>query len=86
MRIFVALGAGALFGFGLALCGMLDPTRIRGFLDIAGQFDPTLAFVLAGAVTVSGAGYLISRRLKHLPNCHFWVPVSVQVPFRESIG
>jgi uncharacterized membrane protein YedE/YeeE len=58
-----ALAAGAIFGFGLSLSGMLDPARVRGFLDIAGHFDPSLAFVLAGAVAVFGLGYLISRRL-----------------------
>ncbi|WP_026606015.1 YeeE/YedE family protein [Methylocapsa acidiphila] len=60
-----ALGAGAIFGFGLALSGMLDPARVRGFLDIGGAFDPSLAFVLVGAVTVSSLGYLVSRRLQH---------------------
>ena len=64
-RAFVALLAGAIFGFGLSLSGMLDPARVRGFLDIAGHFDPSLAFVLAGAVAVSSAGCLISRRLRH---------------------
>ena len=63
-RIFVGLIAGAMFGFGLSLSGMLDPARVRGFLDVAGHFDPSLAFVLAGAVAVSGVGYLISRVLR----------------------
>jgi uncharacterized membrane protein YedE/YeeE len=64
-RFVVALAAGVIFGFGLSLSGLLDPARVRGFLDVAGNFDPTLAFVLAGAVAVSTAGYLISRRLRH---------------------
>jgi uncharacterized protein len=38
-RIFAALASGVIFGFGLSLSGMLDPARVRGFLDIAGQFD-----------------------------------------------
>ncbi len=64
MRFLVAVGAGGLFGFGLSLSGMLDPRRVRGFLDIFGDFDPTLAFVLLGAVSVSAAGYLLSRRMR----------------------
>ena len=53
----VAAGAaGALFGAGLALAGMTDPRRILGFLDIAGDFDPTLAWVLASALLVSAVG------------------------------
>ena len=63
-QLAVALLSGLIFGFGLALSGMLDPARVRGFLDLFGHFDPSLAFVLAGAVAVSGAGYALSRRLK----------------------
>ncbi len=62
-RTLVALLAGTIFGFGLALGGMLDPSVIRGFLDFFGDFDPRLGFVFAGAVAVSMAGYAISRRL-----------------------
>jgi uncharacterized protein len=40
VRIFVAFAAGTIFSFGLSLSGMLDPARVRGFLDIAGHFDP----------------------------------------------
>ncbi len=74
-RILVSMAAGAVFGFGLALSGMLDPARIRGFLDIFGQFDPSLAFVLAGAVMVSSAGSLMSRRLSRpLLDRSFYLP------------
>ncbi|MBA3930843.1 MAG: transporter, partial [Xanthomonas sp.] len=46
-----ALLSGALFGLGLAMSGMTDPRIVLGFLDVFGDFDPTLAFVLGGAVT-----------------------------------
>ncbi len=49
-RIAVALFAGALFGAGLVLSGMADPLRVHGFLDLGGAWDPTLAFVMAGAL------------------------------------
>jgi uncharacterized membrane protein YedE/YeeE len=62
-RALAALLAGTLFGFGLALGGMLDPSVIRNFLDFFGPFDPRLGFVFAGAVAVSAAGYAVSRRL-----------------------
>jgi uncharacterized membrane protein YedE/YeeE len=58
-----SLASGLIFGFGLSLSGMLDPARVRGFLDVAGNFDPTLLFVLTGAVAVSAAGFLASRRM-----------------------
>ncbi len=63
MRIASAALAGLVFGIGLALSGMLDPERVLGFLDIAGgAWDPTLVFVLAGAVGVSAIGYGLTRR------------------------
>jgi uncharacterized membrane protein YedE/YeeE len=58
-----ALVAGVLFGAGLSLSGMLDPARVLGFLDVAGAWDPSLAFVLGGAVGVSAIGYAVSRRM-----------------------
>jgi uncharacterized membrane protein YedE/YeeE len=61
-RTAVALGAGVLFGLGLALGGMLDPAIVRGFLDIAGDFDPRLGFVFAGALAVSASGAALARR------------------------
>lgn len=58
-----ALVSGALFGFGLAMSGMTDPRRVLGFLDVFGDFDPTLAFVLGGAVTTTTLlfGYVLRR-------------------------
>lgn len=64
LRIFVALSAGLLFGLGLAMSGMLDPARVLGFLDVAGDWDPSLAFVLAGAVAVSMLSYLVRGRME----------------------
>ena len=48
-----ALVSGALFGLGLAVSGMTDPQRILGFLDVSGDFNPALLFVLGGAVTTT---------------------------------
>lgn len=48
-----ALASGALFGAGLAMSGMTDPRRVLGFLDLFGDFDPTLLFVLGGAVATT---------------------------------
>lgn len=61
-RLALALTAGALFGFGLSLSGMVDPARVSGFLDVAsGHWDPSLIFVLGGAVMVAVPGVLLSR-------------------------
>ncbi|WP_279357604.1 YeeE/YedE family protein [Methylobacterium indicum] len=64
LRLAAALLSGLLFGIGLAMSGMLDPARVRGFLDVTGAWDPTLAFVLAGAVTASSLGTALARRLR----------------------
>jgi uncharacterized membrane protein YedE/YeeE len=53
MRMIVALFAGALFGLGLAVSGMMNPAKVIGFLDVAGGWDPTLAFVMGGALLVT---------------------------------
>ena len=52
-RMIVALFAGALFGLGLAVSGMTNPAKVIGFLDVAGEWDPTLAFVMGGALLVT---------------------------------
>lgn len=52
-----ALVAGLVFGFGLVISGMSNPAKVLNFLDIAGTWDPSLAFVMAGAVAVTSIGY-----------------------------
>ncbi len=59
-----ALLSGLLSGIGLAMSGLLDPARVRGFLDVTGAWDSTLAFVLAGAVTASSLGTALARSLR----------------------
>lgn len=64
MRIALpSLVAGTLFGAGLALGGMTDPARVRGFLDLFGDWDPTLAFVMGGAVIVMAIVWRIVPRM-----------------------
>lgn len=62
-RFIAACVSGVLFGFGLALSETLDPSRVRGFLNVFGPWDPSLAFVLAGAVATAMVGVWLSRRL-----------------------
>ncbi|KPH78346.1 MULTISPECIES: YeeE/YedE family protein [Bosea] len=64
-QILTALASGAIFGIGLSLSGMLDPVRVRGFLHVAGDWDPSLAFVLGGAVAVVMSGIFVRRRLQN---------------------
>jgi len=53
LRLLVSLASGGVFGFGLALSGMTNPDRVLNFLDVAGHWDPSLLFVLGGAVGVT---------------------------------
>ena len=63
MKPLVGLVSGIIFGIGLALSGMMNPARVRGFLDIFGKWDPTLAFVMGGAVLVMAIAWTIQRRV-----------------------
>ena len=63
IRAGIALASGTLFGAGLALSGMMDPKRVRGFLDLLGKWDPTLAFVMGGAVIVMALAWFGQSRL-----------------------
>lgn len=62
-RAIVPALSGIIFGAGLALGGMTDPARVRGFLDLFGNWDPTLAFVMGGAVLVMVFAWIVQRRL-----------------------
>ena len=62
MQPFIALVAGLLFGLGLTVSGMVDPAKVLGFLDVAGDWDPSLAFVMAGAIPVAAIGFALGRR------------------------
>lgn len=63
MKTLMGYIAGLIFGLGLAVSGMTDPARVLGFLDLAGAWDPTLMFVLGGAVVTNFIGYrLVFKR------------------------
>ncbi|MGC0055382.1 DUF6691 family protein [Brucella pituitosa] len=89
-RIFqfcAALSSGTVFGFGLSLSGMLNPARVQGFLDIFGAWDPSLAFVLGGAVIAAFTGVQIAKRmLRPAFEDSFHLPISRQVDARLIVG
>ncbi len=59
----IALLSGLLFGAGLAVSGMADPARVRAFLDVTGQWDPTLGFVMGGALLPMIVAWRVRARL-----------------------
>lgn len=86
-HILPGLFIGLLFGAGLALSGMIDPARILGFLDVAGAWDPTLAFILLGALLPSALSYSVVRGMKRpVMAAQFCIPKNRAVESRLLAG
>jgi uncharacterized membrane protein YedE/YeeE len=62
VKVLASLVAGTLFGIGLTISQMINPAKVLGFLDIAGDWDPTLAFVMGGGLLVALPGYYLARK------------------------
>jgi uncharacterized membrane protein YedE/YeeE len=87
MRVLAGLLAGLLFGAGLAISQMINPAKVLAFLDITGAWDPSLAFVMLGAVVVTALGYrFVLRQPKPLLDDSFSVPTRTDVDGRLVIG
>ena len=87
LKILVNLFAGVLFGLGLTVSGMVDPAKIIGFLDFAGDWDPTLAFVMGGALFVTIPTFrLILRRPRPILADNFDLPTKKDVDSRLLAG
>lgn len=82
-----ALFIGALFGFGLAISEMIDPGRVIGFLDVAGHWDPTLLFVMGGALAVTLPAFPpILRRARPLLTDYFALPTRTNMDGSLIVG
>ena len=87
MGLLVNAIAGLLFGLGLVIGGMANPAKVLNFLDLAGSWDPSLAFVMAGAVAVTFIGYkLVLRQPRPLIAAHFHLPELKQIDRRLVLG
>lgn len=62
MAALIAFASGLVFGLGLIVSGMANPAKVLGFLDVAGAWDPSLAFVMGGAVLATATGFAMLRR------------------------
>lgn len=79
-RLAIAFAAGVVFAIGLGLSGMTDPCKVLGFLDVAGHWDPTLAFVMAGAIGVHlGPTQWALRARRPLLDDRFDVPQQTRI-------
>jgi uncharacterized membrane protein YedE/YeeE len=75
-----ALAVGLIFGLGLCLSGMIDPAKVTGFLDLAGRWDPSLAFVMGGAVVVALPAFLVAQRRSRA-----WIGDAIELPTKRAI-
>ncbi|WP_347824097.1 YeeE/YedE family protein [uncultured Planktomarina sp.] len=87
MKNLLTLISGLLFGFGLLLSGMADPAKVQNFLDLFGTWDPSLAFVMGGAIAVTMPGFwLVIRRNKPFFNNVFHLPSRTDLDARLITG
>ena len=87
MLVLTSLLAGLVFGLGLILSGMANPAKVLGFLDLFGRWDPSLAFVMGGAVAVSAVAFSIARRRSvSLLGAAMKLPTARQIDRRLVIG
>jgi uncharacterized membrane protein YedE/YeeE len=87
MMALANLLCGLIFGFGLLISGMTQPSKVLGFLDIFGQWDPTLGFVMAAALGVSGVGFsLVRQRTKPVLASKLMWPTRTDIDQRLIVG
>jgi uncharacterized membrane protein YedE/YeeE len=87
MRIIAPLPCGLIFGAGLLISGMVQPTKVLGFLDIFGAWDPSLAVVMAAALAVSVPGFMLANRRPRpwLSRQYFW-PAKSEIDLPLVVG
>jgi uncharacterized membrane protein YedE/YeeE len=87
MSFLVNLGLGLLFGIGLVISGMADPAKVLNFLDLFGTWDPSLAFVMGGAVIVAFFGYrLVLKRPAPIVGDRFHLPTRKDIDSQIIAG
>jgi uncharacterized membrane protein YedE/YeeE len=87
MHYLSTLFAGLLFGVGLILSGMVNPTKVQNFLDIFGTWDPSLAFVMGGAILVTAPGFwFVQKRSTPFFQDMFHLPTRNDIDARLTTG
>ncbi len=87
MRLVSAMMIGLIFGLGIAVSGMMNPAKVLNFFDLAGTWDPSLAFVMGGALAVTIPGYwLVFRRAAPVQASRFQLPDTRVIDRRLVLG
>jgi len=87
MIVLTSLLAGLVFGLGLIVSGMANPAKVLGFLDIAGSWDPSLAFVMGGAIGVGMVAFFVARqRTVSFIGAEMKLPTARHIDSRLVIG
>ncbi len=87
MHVFMALIVGLIFGIGLIVSGMTDPSKVLGFLDLAGAWDPSLGLVMGGAILVGlMAFHVAQKRRRSLLGAVMRLPAATQIDRRLVLG
>jgi uncharacterized membrane protein YedE/YeeE len=87
MQALVAFVVGLLFGIGLIVAGMTNPAKVQGFLDLAGNWDPSLAFVMGGAILVGLLAFRFAgRRERSLLGQAMRLPTATRIDRRLVLG
>ncbi len=87
MRLLSAFVTGLIFGLGIALSGMINPAKVLNFFDVAGSWDPSLAFVMGGALAVAIPGYrLVFHRPSPMLEDRFQLPDTRVIDRRLILG
>jgi len=86
-RLITALIIGSIFGAGLAIAGMLNPSKVVDFLDFFGDWDPSLAFVMGGGVLMNAVGHhFVMKRKAPIQCATFSMPTSTNIDKPLVIG
>lgn len=88
MKLFITLLIGMIFGLGIAISGMANPAKVLNFFDLAGTWDPSLIFVMGGALITTAIGYQIVFKTRTSPilDVAYMVPSNKDIDTRLIIG
>jgi len=87
INLLFAFASGLIFGLGLILAGMTNPAKVLGFLDLAGNWNPSLAFVMVSGIAIAAAGYRVAKKMPvSLAGLPLHIPKMQGIDFKLIVG